>query len=236
MDQEVIRAALQRLGEPGPPRIELLAPEHAAPRRLGILSGSFDPMTIAHAALADALEDDGADLVLFLYSVRTLPKEGATDRSAPPLLDQEDRVAALLAYCGDRPRRGVAMCSHGLYADQAEAVAAAYPEAELVFGVGSDKVMQLFDARWYDDRNAALERLFSFASLAYATRGGDEERLRATLRGQDQWHSAMRRLSLPAEVAGVSSRAIRQSLRAGEEISDLVPAAVLPVVLRAARD
>ena len=228
-----IGRALARLGEPGPPRLEVLWPYvPGAPERIGLVSGSFDPMTLAHTALADAL-GSAADLVLFLYSPATLPKEpGPGGDPEPPLLDPRDRVASLLAYCRSKPGRGVALCSHGLFADQAEAVARAFPGAEIVFGMGSDKVVQLVDPAWYEDRDIALDRLFSRAGVAYAAREGDQDRLAAALEEGHRWGERIRPLAVPAELAALSSRRVREQLGRGGDVTALVPSEVIPFIER----
>lgn len=233
-----IGRALARAEEPGPPRLEALWPPFSdAPDRVALIAGSFDPMTIAHAALAEALTER-AELVLFLYSVRTLPKqEGPRGRAGQPLLSPRDRVASLLAYVRLRPGLGVALCSHGLYADQAEAARAAFPEAELLFGVGSDKVVQLLDPAWYEApsgerRDAALDRLFSLARMVYAGREGTDERLAEALVEAERWRDRLEVITLPPEVAGVSSRAVRDAVSRGREVEDLVPPEILPFVRR----
>lgn len=228
-----IGRALARAEEPGPPRLELLWPPFSdTPRRVGLVSGSFDPMTVAHAALAESLRDR-ADLVLFLYSVRTLPKqEGPGGRAGQPLLSARDRVASLLAYVRLRPGLGVALSSHGLYADQAEGARRAFPEADLIFGVGADKVVQLVDPGWYEDRDAALARLFSLARMAYAAREGEDERLTEALAGAREWGDRFEAITLTPEVAGISSRAVREALSRGRDVQHLVPPEVLPFVRR----
>jgi nicotinic acid mononucleotide adenylyltransferase len=196
---------------------------------LGLVAGSFDPLTRGHGALAAALREEGVDLVLFVYSPRTLAKaEDPKQVIEPQLLDEADRVAALLAYCERRERLGVAVCSHGLYVDQVEAAGAVFPGAEIMVGVGSDKVLQILDPVWYEDPEDALRRLFSRARVLYAVRRGDEERLSQALEAQPRWRSRLSRLELPEDVRGLSSRAVRRALRRGEDIALVVPEEVLP--------
>jgi nicotinamide-nucleotide adenylyltransferase len=197
---------------------------------VGLVPGSFDPMTVAHAALALALP---AGAVLFVYSPATLPKEaGPGGGPEPPLLPQEDRVASVLAYCADRPWLGVALCSHGLLADQAAAAGEAFPGADLLFGVGSDKLIQLFDRKWYRDRDASLDVLFSRAGVAYAVRAGDEERVEQARAGGGRWAAKVRSLPVDPGVAALSSRAVRAALRRGEDVRGSVPAEILPFLSR----
>jgi nicotinic acid mononucleotide adenylyltransferase len=228
VDPDRIREALDRARKPGSPRLEVLEDGAVRPPAVGLVPGSFDPLTWAHAALADALD---TDLVLLVYSPATLAKEvGPGGEPEPPLLSEDDRIASLLAYAAGRRRLGVALCSHGLLADQAEAAASAFPGARLVFGVGSDKVIQIFDPSWYRDRDAALDRLFTLAEVAYAIRSGDQERVGRALAANGRWRLRLRPLPADPAVSVVSSRTVRAAVRRGEEVSSVVPGEVLPFV------
>jgi nicotinamide-nucleotide adenylyltransferase len=233
MNRGEIADAMRRAGRPGPPRLEVLGPSPASPATVGLVAGSFDPMTVAHAALAETL---GTALVLLVWSPATLPKEaGPGGAPAAPLLEPEDRVASLLAYAAARTSVAVALCSHGLYADQAEAAAAAFPRARPVLGLGSDKLRQLFDPGWYRDRDAALRRLFALADVAYAVRAGDEAAVRDLLARERPWRPRLRRLELDPVVAGVSSRSVRRAVHRGDDVTALVPEAIQPYVRAASR-
>lgn len=211
----------------------MLGSAAARPADVGLVPGSFDPMTVAHEALAEGL---GCALTLLVWSPATLPKEpGPGGGPGAPLLDPEARVASLLAYAKGRREVAVGLCSHGLYVDQAEAAAAAFPGAPLVFGVGSDKLRQLFDPRWYSDRDAALTRLFGLAEVAYAVRAGDEAAVADLVVRGDRWRARLRALDLDPAVAGVSSRSVRRALERGEDITGLVPTPIAPFVRAATR-
>jgi nicotinic acid mononucleotide adenylyltransferase len=199
-------------------RTELPDPE---PRVVALLSGSFDPITIGHEALAEAALMK-ANLVVLVYSVRTLPKD---IDSPPPLLTEDERRAALEAFCEARPRMEPALCSHGLLAEQAAAAAARFPASEIVLVMGSDKVRQLLDARWYEDRDRTLGSLFQRARILYAVRVGDAGRIEALV-GQppnDVWKDRFTPLDVSPEVAGISSRAVREQLALGANVSAFVP-------------
>ena len=74
----------------------------------------------------------------------------------------EDRLLLLDLLTEADARLGVVALNRGLYVDQARIVRAAYPElGGLVFLVGFDKIVQIFDPRYYDDRDAALDALFA---------------------------------------------------------------------------
>lgn len=189
------------------------------------MPGSYDPMTRAHEALADAVQ---ADVVLLVWSPATLPKDEGAGPPEPPLMPAERRIESLLAFSEGREHVGVAVASHGRYADQAEAAAAAFPDTELEVGIGSDKLAQILDPVWYDDRDEALARLFSVADVAYAVRTDEEEVVRRAFAEAPLWAERFRRIELPPDVAGISSRDVRARVRAGDDIASLVPPEVLP--------
>jgi hypothetical protein len=144
----------------------------------------------------------------------------------PSGLVPEDRLLAMRAASGGN--FGVGASSHGLYADQAEAAKKLYPNAEITFLVGSDKVVQIFDPRWYDDRDAALERLFGAATLVVAPRSDQGELLRDVLASPEnrRFSAAVSVLRLHPAVGDLSSTRVRGLLRAGAEPAGLVPTAV----------
>ena len=48
--------------------------------------------------------------------------------------------------------------------------------------VGSDKLLQLFDPRWYENRDAVIATLLDRAHVRYGLRAGDEEAVRCCQR------------------------------------------------------
>lgn len=204
--------------------------------RIGVISGSFDPPTNAHLALAEALNDNGCELVLMLYSLRTLPKEERSHvpggSAEPPLLDHEERARCLSELSRRRDWLVAAVCMESLIEEQALLVARAFPNARPVFGVGSDKLIQIFDPSWYDDRDSSLERLFAAVELDYAVRAGEEEELRRTIAENPKFAPAMKEVVLPLETQSIASREIRRKVSSGEATDD-VPEEVLPIVMGA---
>src|SRR6059036_3965514 len=59
-----LAAALVRATAPGPPRLELVVGDVAPGRRHGLLAGTFNPFTRAHAALAVAGHRAGCERVV----------------------------------------------------------------------------------------------------------------------------------------------------------------------------
>jgi nicotinic acid mononucleotide adenylyltransferase len=217
-----LRRLLRSLDPNGPPTIATLRPVGPA-RGVALLPGSFNPPTAAHLLLAERARSEGLDRVMFLLSVRTVGKRAFG-------LIPEDRMLALQAMGGDA--FSVGACSHGLYADQAEAASAAFDGAEICFLVGSDKVLQIFERRWYGDRDTALERLFTRACLLVAPRSDQSERLRAVLGAPENRRFADRVsiLRLHPAVGDLSSTRVRGLLHAGADPAGLVPSAVADLV------
>ena len=205
----------------------LLVPAVATdPPTVAQLSGSFDPLTIANAALADAATAR-ADLVLLVYSARTLPKDG---EGPPPLLSARDRIRSMEAFARNRSGILPALASHGLLVEQAEAARLRFPRARLFLAMGSDKALQILDPKWYPDPEAARSRLFGLASVLYADRSAEEGLVERTLARPEnrRWRSSFERLAIRPEVAAVSSRDVRDRLTRGEDVRPLVPPQVHP--------
>jgi nicotinic acid mononucleotide adenylyltransferase len=206
------------------PAIELITePLPAPPWSVALLSGSFDPVTIGHVALAEAALAT-SELAVFVYSVRTLPKEGRSV-AEEPLLDEIDRLRALVGVCDRNPRFGVAVSSRGLLVEQVEAAAAAFEGAELSVILGSDKLLQLFDPHWYKDPDAAIPALLERATVRYGIRSGDEDAVGALLERHEirPLRDRLTALDAPAEIAAVSSSRVRELIRSGTDVSNLVP-------------
>jgi len=219
------RALRSLASEPMPAARQLAGAPPAAGARLGLLAGSFNPPTVAHQTLAEAgLADGGLDHVWFSLSTRTVDKETVSGA----LL--EDRLLLLDLLVEPDSRLGVVVLNRGLYVDQARILRAAYPQlSELVFLVGFDKIVQIFDARYYDDRDAALAALFKLATFLVAPRGDDEGPALAALLAQPEnrrFAHAVRPLDLPLTMREIASSTVRQDLADGGHLD----ASVLPLV------
>jgi len=183
--------------------------------RLGLLAGSFNPPTVAHQTLAQAgLADGGLDAVWYALSTRTVDKEVVSGACL------EDRLLMLDILMAEDERLGVLLLNRGLYVDQARLVRAAFPSVgEIVFLVGFDKIVQIFDPRYYDDRDAALEHLFALATFLVAPRGGDEAPALSALLARPEnrrFSAAVRPLPLASHLRDIASSSIRDVLSEGD--------------------
>ena len=218
-----IAQAIAALRPEGPPYWLRVTP-HAAPspRRLALLAGSFNPPTMAHLALAAAAAATGlADEVTLTISRVTVDKETVTRAT---LLDRLLVLSLLLERLngsGSAALFSAGLINRGLYADQALAVRSALPSLEaLYFVVGFDKILQVMDPRYYDDRDRALDGLFSLASFLVAPRAerssADLERL-FRLPQNRPYRERVHSLPLPAQYADHSST----TARTGDAIAHL---------------
>ena len=122
------------------------------------------------------------------------------------------------------PGAGIMLFNRGLYVEQAEAVRTSFPEVErLFFLIGFDKIVQILDPRYYENRDAALNELFKLAELLVAPRGGaDADDLTDLLRQAQNQPFAPYIHTLPFDPAyrDISSTRIRQQV---DEYSHDVP-------------
>jgi nicotinic acid mononucleotide adenylyltransferase len=137
--------------------------------RVGVLAGSFNPLTRAHVALAEAARTTaGLDAIAWTCAAVSVDKERVARASLV------DRLAQLLAYARQDTRAAVVLVNRGLYVDQGRLLRRLIdPSGDLAIVVGFDKVVQILDPRYYTDRDAALSALFQAARLLVAPRGHD---------------------------------------------------------------
>ena len=222
-----IRSLLSDADPSRPPcAIQIAGAADQRPARLALLPGSFNPPTNAHVALADLAQHSGRiDQLWYLLASRTVDKErveGAT---------LADRLICLTELVRRRARQGVVLVNRGLYVDQAELVRQAMPYLEdLWFVVGFDKIVQIFDRRYYRDRDVALDRLFSLASFLVSPRApARPEDLDAFLDRPEnrRYRGGVTTLGLSPRYQRLSSTRVRTAALQGQ-----ISAEVPPIVTR----
>jgi nicotinamide-nucleotide adenylyltransferase len=205
----------RRVRETRSPSLELITPaaRTAETAPLLLLPGSYNPPTTAHLALARASLQTMPQASLSLVLGTTIINKEGTERAT--LLD---RLVLLDQIARRTGKLGVFLTNQGLFVEQAKAARAAFPRAsEILFVVGYDKIEQIFDARYYEDRDAALTELFALASFLVAPRAGHEAAdVAALLRqpGNQQFQELVRVLPFPGDYREVSSSQIRAALAA----------------------
>jgi nicotinate-nucleotide adenylyltransferase len=180
---------------------------HAA-RRVGLLAGSFNPLTLAHVAIAEAARARARlDAIVWAFAAVTVDKERVSRASVA------DRLAQMRSFMPNAPGSTLAVLNRGLYVEQANALCSRlHSAARVVIIVGYDKVVQIFDPRYYRDREAALRDLFAAADLLVAPREGAGEPDLAALLARPEnlgYAPLVRFLPLASEYARDSSTEAR---------------------------
>lgn len=179
---------------------------------LGVLGGTFDPVHNAHLALARAaLEALGLARILWVPT-------GDPPYREPPVAAARHRVAMLeLALAGETryaiDRRELAPGASGYTVDTLAALRAELgPQTRLVLLMGADQYAKL--ETWHRWRE-----LFGLCEIAVFARPG--------------WTISDRRArSVPHAPLEISASAVRERIGRGEDVSALLPAAVLAYIRR----
>ena len=201
------------MATPGPPRLEVVGGAIGRGETAGLLAGSFNPLTRAHAALAVAARRAGLDRVVLAMAPVSLDKENV-ERAHPV-----DRLDWTVSWARRLPWVVVAVSSHPLLVDMVESLQR-LTASDVALLVGADKAAQLVDPRYYQDIEAAMGRLDRTASVLVADRAGyagyqvSRDRLRASPLRTPEWTPAR------------SSTQAREAARRGDPIDDLVPSVV----------
>jgi nicotinamide-nucleotide adenylyltransferase len=223
-------AALKSLDSAGPPRLAFLrrAPEgiRTGPGTLLCLSASFNPLTVAHLALGEeAARIIPPDETLFLLARANVDKPVAG-------LPLARRLALLTRYAAGRSTLSVAAVSHGRFADKATAILPQYPPGtRLLFALGFDTLIRLFDRKYYTDMEAELSGLFAVAEILAANREpAAPAAVRAFLDRPDvrPFRSRIHPIRLPVEIAALSATTVRERMAGRESLVGLVPPEIRP--------
>ena len=211
-----LAAAIARAAGQGPPRLEPVAGGLPRGGRVGLLAGTFNPFTRAHAALAVAGRRAGCEQVVLAMAPVSLDKE-RLERAHPV-----DRLDWAARWARRRSWALVAAASQPLLVDMAETLGR-MTGAEVALLLGADKAAQLVEARYYDDPPAAIARLRRAAVLLVAERDGH---------ALPDLPLPTARLPTAAWVPGRSATEVRSAAARGLPLDQLVPAAVARAVER----
>ena len=232
-DYERFTELFNGLDPSGPPRVEFIH-RAAAPMRgtgkLGIFSGSFNPLTLAHAKMVeDTLTAYQFDEMLLLLAKANVDK----DVFGLPLAA---RLLTLKKYVESRPQFSVGVSSHGRYIDKVTALKAILPlDTEFHFIVGYDTLVRIFDPKYYRDFHAELQELFVAARFIVANRAeADIKTIEAFMAEPEihQYASYVSCIPLPGIYAYMSSTEVRELLEQGKAIEHLVPPSILAFLFK----
>jgi nicotinic acid mononucleotide adenylyltransferase len=210
-----IQHQLNQLLPEAPPKALIVAGSPQPREKILVFSGSFNPPTTAHLALLKQAQRFARQhepmYVYAAFSTHTTDKEMV---ERPLLLD---RILLLQRLLHTRlPHAGILLFNRGLYIEQAEAICTSFPRVKRIFFlVGFDKIVQILDPRYYDDRDKVLSELFKLATLLVAPRGNAGEQDLDDLLHKSENHRFARFIyTLPFDPAYrlVSSTHVRQEI------------------------
>jgi len=198
--------------------------------RLGIFPASFNPPTKAHVALIrEATKRFKLDEVLVLLDLQAMDKRivGA------PL---EDRLKMLTLLFKRHSRVSLGLSNRGLFMEKLTPLRSLYPlPIGFVFIVGFDTILRVMDRKYYKDGREELDSLFDDSRFICANRGDGERRAFETLFGYSENRRYARSISffaLPKKFSFVSSSLVRQRIKEGKPVKDLVPPSILRFIER----
>jgi nicotinamide-nucleotide adenylyltransferase len=209
-----IQRHIARVRASSPPAMELItAPlQTASTGPILLLPGAFNPLTVAHLGLAEAaMQASKSSTIYLVLSTATINKE-RTERAS--LLD---RLLLLNLVAQRLGSLGVLLTNRGLYVEQAEAAQPMLQGMrELRFVIGFDKIVQIFDPRYYTNKEAALQRLFALAHLLVAPRASHEADEVVTLLQHPEnqpFQPFVHLIPLPADMRDIASSQIRAAFQ-----------------------
>lgn len=209
-----VQALLDQLQPEGAPQAVLVPGSPSPQDNIIAFPGSFNPPTTAHLALLQqARQFASGHAPMHVYaamSKRTTDKENV---ERPLMLDRIILLQTVLQHY--LPGTGILLFNRGLYVEQAEAIRSAFPKVgRLLFLMGFDKIVQIFDPHYYENRDKALSELFALAELLVAPRGesGEEELAELLHKPENQQFARYVHL-LPFDKAyrDISSSEVRQN-------------------------
>jgi nicotinate-nucleotide adenylyltransferase len=196
--------------------LEFFRRAEKTPTRLGILPGTFNPVTVAHIGMAEAALGF-VDEVVFVLP-RVFPHKPYSGASF------EQRVELLRTGLSLHPAFSIATTSRGLFAEIAEACRTAYgSRATLSFVCGADAAERIIS--WDYGRTGAIREMMKQFDLLVADRGGEYT-------PPGEYSGFVRRLPLDAVLQAVSATGVRERIARGEAWEHLVPAAIREAVGR----
>lgn len=186
------------------------------PSRVAVFPGSFNPVTVAHLALARAALSKVDEVVLVLP--RVFPHKEYSGAGF------DDRMAIMCAAVSDSDGISAAASEHGLFVEIAAECREVYGrDVALSFLCGRDAAERIAD--WDYGRPGAFGEMLREFGLLVAARGGEYE-------PPAEFRSAIERLDTGCDLDAVSASEVRARIARGEPWEHLVPPEVRALARR----
>lgn len=200
--------------------LAISATAYAAPVRIGVFGGTFDPIHVGHlVAAVDVRHALGLDRVLMVVANEPWQKVG--ERAVTPALDRLALVEAAVASCEGVEASSIEVERGGVSytADTVEELRRRDPDGELYLVVGADVVGGL--ETW-----ERLEAVRSAVTLVVVNRPG----ARSVELGGSGPLARWRAVAIEMPALEISSTDLRDRASAGRPLDFLVPDAAIRVI------
>ena len=191
--------------------------------RLGVLGGAYNPITRAHLRLAHyAREQHKLHEVIFVLP-RTLPNKPIVEVSL------EHRLQMMRLGTATFPYISLGLCSHGLFIDICTGLKQIYPQKpEIFFITGRDAAERILS--WpYTNAASVLRDMFANFQMLVFEREGKLDLPENPL--IEPYSKRIHTLKIAESLDHISSTKVRQRLRTGQPIEELVPPEVASYIM-----
>ena len=206
-------------GEPKTPSFEVFVPAQtvlpSSNARLGVLGSAYNPITRAHLLLASCSKNQFKLHEIIFVLPKTLPNKPRIDTSIEQRLEMMRLGTAAIPYIS------LGLCSHGLFIDICTGLKQIYPQKpEIFFITGRDAAERILS--WpYTDAASVLAQMFaSFQMLVFEREGKLNLSENPLI---EQYSKRIHTLEIAENLDHISSTKVRQRLRTGQSIEDMVP-------------
>ena len=189
-------------------------------QKVGIMGGTFNPIHNGHIQLAKcAYETLKLDKVLFMPSGNSYLKKN--------VLDAKHRVAMTQAAIADCPNFELSLVEveregNTYTYDTLQRMTAKHPDTDYYFILGADSLL-------YIDKWKEPEIIFALCTLVCAVRDDSDMNVLRN-KGEELAKLGAKIVYLNMDKVDISSTAIREGVRLGSDISDMVPCKVLDYI------
>lgn len=191
---------------------------------VGIFPSSFNPITMGHMAMLQrAAEIRAFKEIVLILDTQPMDKEilGAT---------LVDRLLMLEVLFEGRRGVSVGVSNGGLFLTKAEVLKEMFPRGtDISFIVGYDTLARVFDPKYYEDREEALDQLFACSRFMVANRGDHGREAVHQLLGSlenRRFRGKVDFFEIAMRLAQISSSRVRQRVMEKKPFARLVPAPV----------
>ncbi|MDO4562819.1 MAG: nicotinate (nicotinamide) nucleotide adenylyltransferase [Clostridia bacterium] len=177
--------------------------------KIGLYGGAFDPVHNGHVAVMRAAHDEGIEKIILIPCGNMPHKRSGAQTDAQSRIDMLSLAAEDMPYC-EISSYEIQKSEVSYSADTVEYFASVYDKDEIHFIVGADSYDYIKD--WHQP-----ERIFASSKVVVFPREGYE-------RQQGAQYINMAKVN-------VSSSEIREKIKLGQDVSNLLPKRVLEYII-----